>query len=148
MTIAIAVDFDGTIVEHCYPDIGPPVPGALQWLRAFQRAGALLILWTMRSDSDKEGPVLTEAVDFCRANGIEFWGVNHNPTQSEWTSSPKAYAKLYIDDAAFGCPLRESITSSRPSADWDKIGPRVMDYLTKGRTKHTSEVPDPATHPE
>lgn len=82
--IPIAVDFDGTIVAHEFPHIGAAVPGAFHWMKAWQEAGANLILWTMRSDGrvgngKENGPVLTEAVEFCQSNGIEFWSVNENP---------------------------------------------------------------------
>lgn len=115
----IAVDFDGTIVEHTYPTIGPDVPGAFEWLREFSDAGHQLILWTMRS-----GPELAEAVEHCRRNGVEFWGVNRNPGQGSWTESPKAYAQMYIDDAALGCPLVLRL-EGRPYVDWSAVGPMV-----------------------
>jgi hypothetical protein len=124
----LAIDFDGTIVEHRYPRIGAPVPGAIQWLRRFQELDARLILWTMRSDSPQSGPMLTEAVAFCRSQGVNFFGVNGNPEQQSWTSSPKAYAKVYIDDAAFGCPLVFP-PGGRPYVDWDVVGPAVESRL-------------------
>lgn len=118
----IGVDFDGTIVEHEFPDIGEPTPGAFAWLGQIQAAGAKLILWTMRS-----GETLDEAVQFCSEHGIEFYGINKNPTQSRWTLSPKAYAELYIDDAAFGCPLKENPRmGGRPYVDWSIVGPEVL----------------------
>lgn len=128
----IAVDFDGTIVEHDFPRIGRSVPGAIEWLKIFQSAGARLILYTMRSDGQKAGNVLTQAVQYCTENGLEFWGINRNPEQDSWTSSPKCYAELYIDDAAFGCPLigfEGKIISQRPYADWSIIGPKVMKMI-------------------
>ncbi len=131
----LAIDFDGTIVEHEFPEIGQAVPGAFHWLKKFQDAGASLILWTMRADGrtgegKENGPVLAEAVEFCRANGIEFDGININPTQKKWTASPKAYAHVYIDDAAFGCPLRENPRmGGRPFVDWDKVGPAVLEMV-------------------
>lgn len=131
----IAVDFDGTIAEHEFPDIGAPVPGAFDWMRKWQETGAKLILWTMRSDGrdgegKENGPVLTQAVEFCRTNGVEFWGVNGNPSQGSWTQSPKAYAHLYVDDAAFGCPLRENRKSgNRPMVDWSVVGPAVLEQI-------------------
>lgn len=128
----IAIDFDGTIVDHRYPEIGKPVPGAIDWIKRFQAAGAKVILWTMRSDSRNDGPTLTQAVDYLRGNGIELFGVNGNPTQGEWTTSPKAFAHLYIDDAALGCPLRENPRAGgRPFVDWDAVGPAVMAKLGK-----------------
>jgi len=51
----ICIDFDGTIVEHRFPDVGSPVPGALEWMIEFQEAGAKLILFTMRSDGGRLG---------------------------------------------------------------------------------------------
>jgi hypothetical protein len=130
----VAVDFDGTIVDHQFPDVGAEVPGALRWLEAWQAAGASLILWTMRSDGrsgdgKENGPVLSDAVNFCRDRGLEFFSVNGNPTQT-WTKSPKAYAHVYVDDAAFGCPLRENPRcGGRPYVDWEKVGPAVLDLI-------------------
>jgi len=49
----ICIDFDGTIVDHRFPEIGPPVPGAVEWMLRFQEAGAKLILFTMRSDGGR-----------------------------------------------------------------------------------------------
>jgi hypothetical protein len=125
----ICIDFDGTIVDHRFPEVGPPVPGALEWMRKFQAAGARLILFTMRSDGGRNGEALTAAVRYLEENGIQLYGVNKNPTQVHWTSSPKAYGQLYIDDAAFGCPLVEFEDFKRPCVDWDIVGPGVMKML-------------------
>lgn len=135
----IAIDFDGTIVEHQFPDIGRAVPGAFEWMKRWQEAGAKLILWTMRSDGrtgegKENGPVLTQAVQFCRDNGLEFFAVNGNPTQSAWTNSTKCYAHIYVDDAAFGCPLRAASKQSiRPCVDWEQVGPAVLATITAAR---------------
>lgn len=110
----VAVDFDGTIVEHMYPDIGPEVPGALDALREIQGRMHDIILWTMRS-----GDRLDEAVSFLRKNGIELFGINENPEQHTWTNSSKAFAHTYIDDAALGCPLQKGV-HGRSMVDWDK----------------------------
>lgn len=113
----IAVDFDGTIVTHLYPKIGKDVPNALRVLTRLQEQGTLLILWTMRS-----GLELAEAVEYCASKGITFWGINRNPLQAEWTDSPKAYAPIYIDDAALGCPLLpDKSGSDRPMVNWREI---------------------------
>lgn len=123
----IAVDFDGTIVTHNYPHIGECV-GAIPWLKKFQEAGAELVLWTMRCDSERHGPVLTDAVEFCDRHGVRFFGVNSNPSQGSWTRSPKAYANIYIDDAAFGCPLVYP-AGGRPHVDWEIVGPAVLKMI-------------------
>jgi hypothetical protein len=104
--VILSIDYDGTLVEHRFPAIGPEVPDAFKWLRAFQEAGIRLILSTMRSDGP-EGPMLTNAVDFCRERGIEFWGVNVNPDQAEWTSSPKVYHRgASLARSSWCCPTR------------------------------------------
>jgi hypothetical protein len=125
----ICIDFDGTIVDHRFPEVGVPVPGALEWMGKFQNAGARLILFTMRSDGGRHGDVLTNAVNYLKENGIQLYGINKNPTQVHWTSSPKAYGQLYIDDAAFGCPLTQPEGFQRPCVDWEVVGPEVMKML-------------------
>jgi len=83
----------------------------------------------MRCDSDESGPVLSDAVAFCNEANIDFYGVNANPDQ-HWSKSPKAYAHVYIDDAAFGCPLRENPRAGgRPFVDWDEVGPKVLQMI-------------------
>lgn len=119
--LIIAVDFDGTIVDHRYPDIGAEIPGACEWLNRLRSSGCLLILWTIRS-----GSTLEQAVDWCKQRGVEFFGVNKNPEQT-WSESPKAYAHVYVDDAAIGCPLRElPRMGARPGVDWHKVGPMLL----------------------
>lgn len=153
--IVIAVDFDGTIVKHRFPEIGEIIfdlagLSSLWWLKNFQQAGASLILYTMR---DKE--YLDAAINLCELEGVKFHSCQVNPTQGEWTTSPKCYAHLYIDDAAVGCPLVYpqhplncsawdktiavyqpnprncdcGVGSERPWADWDNIGPMVLERI-------------------
>jgi len=91
----IAIDFDGTIVEHAYPAIGKPRLFAFETLRMLQKSHQL-ILWTYRS-----GKALEEAVEFCRKNGVEFYAVNKNYPEEEYEEdkiSRKIDADVYIDD--------------------------------------------------
>ena len=44
----IAVDFDGTIVEHEYPAIGKTKLFAFETLKALQEKGFRLIMWTYK----------------------------------------------------------------------------------------------------
>lgn len=128
MATIVAIDFDGTIVVHKYPRIGAPAPGAFRWLKRFQELGARLILYTMRGDGRAGEPnLLSEAVEFCRANGVEFWAVNHNPEQHTWTASPKVYAHAYVDDAAVGTPMR--VLGTESVVDWDHVGPTVEAFI-------------------
>ena len=74
----IAVDFDGTIVEHKYPAIGRELPFAIETLRKLQSDRHKLILWTVR-----EGVLLEEALAFCRERGLEFYAVNRDYPEEE-----------------------------------------------------------------
>lgn len=130
--MVILVDFDGTCVTHEFPKVGKEI-GAVRVLKRLVNAGHRLILFTMRCDHDFEpgtnqpgetypgGTYLTEAVQWFKKNDIPLYGVNTNPGQRSWTSSPKAYGELIIDDTALGCPLKVSKLSSRPYVDWEKV---------------------------
>lgn len=95
----IAVDFDGTIVEHAYPKIGKEMLFAFATLKALQAKGHKLILWTIRT-----GHLLDEAVEYCRQNGVEFYAVNKNFPDEEWTPDTprKLNADIFIDDRNIG----------------------------------------------
>ena len=97
--MTIAVDFDGTIVEHEYPKIGKPIPFAIDVLKKLQYEDHhMLILWTVR-----EGTLL-EAVEYCKNKGLEFYAVNKNfPEETlEPGISRKIVADIYIDDRNLG----------------------------------------------
>lgn len=128
MNYIIAIDFDGTITSHEFPYVGQENPGAIQWMKRFQELGAKLILHTMRADSDN-GLYLQDAQEYLSANDIKMWGYNINPTQHHWTQSRKIYAHLYIDDAAFGCPLHHPEHFERAAVDWSIVGPAVEKIL-------------------
>lgn len=95
----IAVDFDGTIVEDRYPDIGPPLIFAFETLSRLLKDGHKLILWTFRT-----GKELEEAVAFCKKNNIEFHAVNANFLEDELTKDRprKIHADIFIDDRNIG----------------------------------------------
>jgi hypothetical protein len=97
--IKIAVDFDGTIVDHEYPGIGKEKLFAFQTLKELEKLGARLILWTFRT-----GKELDDAVGYCKANGIEFYAVNKNYPEEifDETVSRKIDADIYIDDRNIG----------------------------------------------
>lgn len=97
--MVIAVDFDGTIVEHDYPNIGKPIPFAIETLRQLVKDGHMLILYTVR-----EGELLNEAVEYCRARGVDFYAINaSNPDESgDKSRSRKVNADVFIDDHNLG----------------------------------------------
>lgn len=99
--MTIAVDFDGTIVEHRYPAIGAEIPFAIDTLKKLAEERHKLILWTVR-----EGKLLDEAVAYCRERGLEFYAVNRDYPEEEESKnrhfSRKLKADLFIDDRNLG----------------------------------------------
>lgn len=98
--MTVAVDFDGTIVEHKYPEIGKEIPFAIDTLKKLADSGHRIILWTVR-----EGELLDKAVEYCRKRGLEFYAVNSEYPNSEWKRdgiSRKVTADMYIDDRNLG----------------------------------------------
>lgn len=130
--LEILIDFDGTCVTHDFPRVGKDI-GAVPILRRLVEKGHKLILFTMRSDVEdpksedpnivcEPGKYLTEAVEWFKENGIPLYGIQVNPTQHTWTTSPKAYGQLMIDDSALGAPLKyEGNFSDRPFVCWDTV---------------------------
>ena len=99
LNMIIAVDFDGTIVQHKYPKIGKEIPFATMTLKKLQEEGHRLILWTYRTDE-----LLNEAVDFCESKGIEFYAINKSfPEEKFDENAPrKIHCDLFIDDRNVG----------------------------------------------
>jgi hypothetical protein len=99
--MTIAVDFDGTIVEHKYPAIGEEIPFAVDTLKMLIRDRHKLILWSVR-----EGHLLDEAVAWCRERGIEFYAVNKDypeeTTDNNQHFSRKLKVDIFIDDRNLG----------------------------------------------
>lgn len=111
----VGLDFDGTCVTHEYPHIGKDI-GAVPVLKGIVEQGDLLILYTMR-----DGDELEEAKAWFKQHGIPLFAVNNNPKQASWTTSPKLFANLYIDDAALGAPLIKPENGDRPYLDWEAV---------------------------
>lgn len=138
--ITINIDFDGTCVTHEFPKVGKSI-GAEKVLKKLVSKGHKLILFTMRSDRLKKGRTgdkmikdvtglfLTDAVNWFKENDIPLYGIQTNPTQQAWTTSPKSYAELMIDDSALGCPLDYNPSiSKRPFADWKEIENQLISW--------------------
>ena len=111
----IAIDFDGTCVEHEYPLVGKDI-GAVPILQRLVSNGHKLILFTMR-----HGKELEDAVNWFKENNIKLYGIQTHPTQKNWTTSPKCYAQMYIDDAALGCPLQLQEFPKRHYVYWELV---------------------------
>lgn len=98
MNQIIAVDFDGTLCENKWPEIGRPNARLIQELILLKDKGAKIILWTCRS-----GAMLVEAVDWCYNKGLTFDAVNDNVPESIekfGSNSRKIFADVYYDDKA------------------------------------------------
>ena len=130
----IAIDFDGTIVEHKYPSIGAELPFALDTRIKLKEEGHRLILWTVR-----EGKLLDEAVEFCRERGLEFYAINRDYPEEEKGRnnhySRKLKVDLWIDDRNLG---------GLPA--WGTIYEMVHNKLTYEDLMHRYESADSYTN--
>lgn len=128
--IKIAVDFDGTIVEHRYPAIGEPKLFAFETLKEFQKRGFVLILWTFRV-----GKELDEAVEFCRINGIEFYAINKNYPEEifDESISRKIDADIFIDDRNLGGFVEWSAVWQMmfPESNMEELERKVLKRMRK-----------------
>jgi hydroxymethylpyrimidine pyrophosphatase-like HAD family hydrolase len=122
----IAIDFDGTIVEHQYPRIGREMLFAFATIKELQKKGHKLILHTYRT-----GALLNEAVEYCRQNGVEFYAVNKNyPEEVITEDTPrKLNVDVFIDDRNVGGFLGWS-------AVWQILHPEGGDF------NHTYKNPE------
>jgi hypothetical protein len=98
----IAVDFDGTLCEYDFPRIGKQSDNhkiLLDILINLKNKGHKLILWTCRGDN-QDYPCLTEAIAWCKKQGLEFDTINENIPGTKKISgpSPKVVADIYLDD--------------------------------------------------
>lgn len=108
----IALDFDGTLVEHCYPEIGNIRVEIIEKLKKrieyLESKGYIvkLLLWTCRTNLPYRN-YLDEAVEWCKENGIKIAenGINNNPyfTFGHPELERKIYADEYWDDKAVRC---------------------------------------------
>ena len=103
----IAVDFDGTLNDHAFPEIGPPKPLVIKYIQQHAQRGTKIILHTCREDDEPGGrQYLTEAVEWCKKHGIPIDAVNENPYVP--FGKRKIYADIYIDDRAVNAAEVES----------------------------------------
>ncbi len=94
------VDFDGTLCEHKFPDIGEPIQETINLVKNLKREGHKLIFWSCRN-----GIYVEKAIEWCKNQGIEFDAINEDlPEIKEQldsfggSKSVKVFANYYIDD--------------------------------------------------
>lgn len=108
MPFVIAVDYDGTLFDKSYPEIGDPITEVINKVKQFIDNGAEVVLWTCR-----DGENLKQAVDRCSDQGIKFTAINDNsPSDKKYQEmrakdgqtfgKRKIFADLYVDDHAPG----------------------------------------------
>lgn len=112
----IAVDFDGTLCEHRYPEIGKPNMKIINALLELKSKGAKLILWTCRN-----GKELIQAIEWSKeSHGLEFDAVNEDldgVKNSDFgrSKSVKIYADVYLDDRNLSVQQFEDLFTAIPT---------------------------------
>lgn len=114
----IAIDFDGTIVQDRFPDIGEMIPGAKEVINALHADGHRIIIWTSRT-----GVELARAVEWLAKTGIKYHLVNEscpdNTKKYGGRDTRKIYADIYVDDRGL-VPLPD---------DWHEIKEMIIDKM-------------------
>lgn len=129
----IAVDFDGTLCENKWPEIGEPNNELIAYLKKRQEAGDKLVLWTCRV-----GKILDNAVAWSAEQGIIFDAVNENlPEMVAFfgTDTKKIFANEYIDDRNAWLPSKE-VADILYFCDGKQCG----DSCPSAECKHTSDI--------
>ena len=101
----IAVDFDGTLCEEKYPEIGRPNTKLIEEIK--NRPHDTFILWTCRC-----GERLKEAVEWCKEQGLNFEYINENcreRIEQHGNDTRKVSADEYWDDKGrFKCYTKDT----------------------------------------
>jgi hydroxymethylpyrimidine pyrophosphatase-like HAD family hydrolase len=135
----IYLDFDGTVVEHDYPQIGKLNPHSLEVIKKLQAAGHQIILNTMRVEFEDES--IREALDFINHNqtvtGINISQQTERKIFPQRWNLDKIKDDIYIDDMAANIPLLKSSMVDGFMVDWLEIERQLMD---KGILKTEAEL--------
>lgn len=123
--LKLAVDFDGTLCHHRYPQIGEELTEGIEFLKGLQKQGAQLFLDTMRS-----GTELEEAIKWCKDRGLVFDSIGPQISQRRWTTSPKCHADFSIDDRNATVPVLYDDKNS-PFLDWKEFIPKFIERLKR-----------------
>lgn len=116
-----AVDFDGTLCEEVYPDIGKPRLEVIHFVKMLKRDGHRIILWTCR-----DGDMLDKAVQWCKDYDLDFDAVNDNlPEIKELFKDEirypdlckKIFANYYLDDRSI--TIDQFLINMRRSIDYE-----------------------------
>lgn len=125
--MTIQLDFDGTVVEHVYPEIGLPNPGAIEVILKLQKKGHKIILNTMRANF-KNGS-LNEAIVYLKNNGLTFLDSEVNKTKiepEEWNMTNTGSDVIFIDDIAKDIPLIRAEKVNGYMVDWLELEKQLI----------------------
>jgi hypothetical protein len=101
----IAIDFDGTIVEDRFPEIGEMIPGADTVINELYSSGHKVIIWTSR-----QGVNLLRAIEWMAKRGIRYHYINESCEDNlkrYGNDTRKIFADVYIDDKSLISPPRD-----------------------------------------
>ena len=118
----IYLDFDGTVVEHEYPDIGKYNKGSFDVIKKLQNSGHEIILNTYRADCNNG--TLEEAIEYLNTSDkIEpvryFEDIKISPEPWNWTVH-KYTGTIFLDDITPGIPTIEN-PMGYDMVDWNRI---------------------------
>jgi uncharacterized pyridoxamine 5'-phosphate oxidase family protein len=117
----IGVDFDGTLCENAFPEVGEPKTHIIKYIVRQAERGSKIILLTCR-ENGTERRLLDEAVRFCELHDIPLHALNENPWNPfpaiyGTTANRKVFAHLYIDDNAVNVADVEKFMKLQSNAD-------------------------------
>lgn len=120
-----AIDFDGTIVEHEFPDIGPEKFAAIKTMKDLQKVGHKVIIWTCRS-----GRYLESMKSWLKNHDFVPDAINENIDKLDF-GFPKVYANVYLDDRSFP-----------PFENWESVQRQFLNdvYLTDTKILSALEI--------
>jgi hydroxymethylpyrimidine pyrophosphatase-like HAD family hydrolase len=90
----IACDFDGTLCEFDFPNIGKPKVEVVNFIKKAHKAGHHIIIWTCRT-----GEYVQDMIRFLKKWGIPYDKINEN-YKIEIDDCRKVFADIYLDDRA------------------------------------------------
>lgn len=141
----IAVDFDGTLCENKYPDIGAPIPTVIEFVKRQKADGNIIILWTCRA-----GQQLADAVTWCKNQGLIFDYINENVKENVAMyggDTRKVFADVYIDDKTL-LPQQIIIKESNEMTDKEKrelttaVATAVITEIDGAVANHVADNPN------
>lgn len=132
--LKIYLDFDGTIVEHSFPDIGHPNPHAIRVVNLLSQYGHDIWLNTYRIDIDKA--YVDKAFDYLNNDDNKlltplpidkFTNKKIYPVPLDWSEVQRTKI-LFLDDIADNTPLIKANHNNTMMVDWMEIERQLVKY--------------------